>query len=107
MRLFGAALAMANCSDGFLLIDEAENGIHHSVQHQFWAMILETASRNNIQVFATTHSFDCVKGFARAAIESGDAGLLFRLEKDADEMKCIPYSEEELGSAAHSNIEVR
>ncbi|MDE0446870.1 MAG: AAA family ATPase [Spirochaetaceae bacterium] len=32
-RLFGVALALANSRGGFLLIDEAENGIHHSVQY--------------------------------------------------------------------------
>ena len=32
LRLFGVALALANSRDGFLVIDEAENGIHHSLQ---------------------------------------------------------------------------
>ena len=35
------ALALANSKDGFLLIDEAENGIHHSIQRDFWTMILK------------------------------------------------------------------
>ena len=35
VRLFGVALALANSQGGFLVIDEAENGIHHSVQRDF------------------------------------------------------------------------
>ena len=39
VRLFGVALALANSRNGFLVIDEAENGIHHSIQKAFWCMV--------------------------------------------------------------------
>ena len=58
MRCFAVALALAKSTNGFLLIDEAENGIHHSIQPKFWNMVLQTAQRNNVQVIATTHSWD-------------------------------------------------
>ena len=74
VRLFGVALALANSQGGFLLIDEAENGIHHTIQRDFWRMVLLTAQANNVQVFATTHSWDCVVGFAQAAVEDGRRG---------------------------------
>ena len=107
-RLFSTALAMGNCRNGFLLIDEAENGIHYTAQHKFWSMILRTAQENNIQVFATTHSFDCVRGFARAATEAEDvSGVLIRLEREEGRTRCIRYSENELESATEYNIEVR
>ena len=60
LRTYAVALALAKSSGGFLLIDEAENGIHHSIQAKFWKMVLQTAQRNNVQVLATTHSWDCV-----------------------------------------------
>ncbi len=108
IRLFGVALALANSRNGFLLIDEAENGIHYSVQRDFWRMILRTAHKDNVQVVATTHSWDCVKGFARAATEFEDAeGVLVRLERDDDGMRAIEYSEKELRIAAEQGIEVR
>ena len=78
VRLFSVALALANSRDGILLIDEAENGIHHSVQRNFWRMVLRMARENNTQVLATTHSWDCVRGFAQAATDDEDAeGILF------------------------------
>ena len=70
VRLFGVALALANSRDGFLLIDEVENGIHYSLQFDFWKMVMKAAHDNNVQVFATTHSWDCVRGFAWAASET-------------------------------------
>ncbi len=107
VRLFTTALAMTNCTGGFLLIDEAENGIHHSVQRHYWKMVLDIASRNNIQVFATTHSIDCVRGFSQAALESKEDGVLFRLEKKEQGVKAIRYSEAELEAATRLDTEVR
>ena len=108
VRLFGVALALANCRDGFLLIDEAENGIHHSAHRDFWNMVLQSAHRDNVQVLATTHSWDCVKGFAHAAVENEDVeGVLVRLDRVDGIIRAIEYSESELKVAADQGIEVR
>jgi ABC-type branched-subunit amino acid transport system ATPase component len=107
-RLFGVALALANSRNGFLVIDEAENGIHHSVQRDFWKMVLRTAEENDVQVFAATHSWDCMRGFAQAATELEDVeGALIRLERYKGQTRAVEYSEEELQVAAEQGIEVR
>ena len=108
LRLFGVALALANSRDGFLLMDEAENGIHHSVQKRFWRMVLETAEANNVQVLATTHSLDCVEGFARAATECEHIeGALARIKRRNGEMWAVEYSEDDMRVVAEQGIEVR
>ena len=107
-RLFAAGLALVNSRDGFLVIDEAENGIHYSVQPDFWRLVLRAAHQHNVQVLATTHSRDCVKGFARAAADVKEAeGVLVRLERDGDAVRAVEYSEEELETVAEQDIEVR
>ena len=106
-RLFGVALALANSRGGFLLIDEAENGIHHSVQKSFWRMVMEAAEANDVQVLATTHSWDCVRGFSQAANELDTEGRLVRIEKYGGKSKAIEYSEEGLSVIAEQGIEVR
>ncbi len=108
VRLFGVALALANSQGGFLLIDEAENGIHHTIQRDFWRMVLLMAEANNVQVFATTHSWDCAAGFAQAAVEAeGVAGALVRLDSDGENIRAVEYSERQLHVAAEQGIEVR
>ncbi len=108
LRLFGVALALANSRDGFLLIDEAENGIHYSVQRDYWRMVLQAAHQNNVQVFATTHSSDCIRGFAEAAAELEDTeGILIRLSRRDGHLRAVEYPEEELAIAAEQGIEVR
>lgn len=48
---------------GYLLIDEVENGIHHSKHLNFIKHISTLALKNNIQVFMTTHSLEFITSF--------------------------------------------
>ena len=108
VRIFGVALALANSRHGFLLIDEVENGIHHSVQKRFWRMVLETAEANSVQVLATTHSRDCVEGFARATAECPRIeGALARINRRHGETWAVEYPEKDMWVAAEQGIEVR
>ena len=108
VRLFGIALALANAEDGFLVIDEAENGIHHSVQSAMWEMVLRVAHRDGVQVVATTHSWDCVRGFAAAARAAEDLdGVLVRLEGANGRIRAVEYGTADLAIAADQGIEVR
>ncbi len=108
MRTYAVALALAKSSGGFLLIDEVENGIHHSIQPKFWNMVLQTAQRNNVQVLATTHSWDCVRGFAQAANELEDVeGVLVRIQRVPIGLRAITYDESRLENIAKHGIEVR
>ena len=71
-------------------------------------MVLETAHINNVQVLATTHSYDCVRGFAQAATEfEGGDGALVRIERQDGETWAVEYSEKDLRIAAEQRIEVR
>lgn len=107
-RVFAMALSLANIREGFLLVDEVENGIHYSIQRDFWRMVLQTAHGNNVQVIATTHSSDCIKGFAQAAQEHQDIeGILIRLTRRYGPLRAVEYSEADLLIAAEIGTEVR
>lgn len=107
-RMLGVALALVNAKGGLLLIDEIENGLHYSVLPDLWQLIFRLARRLNIQVFATTHSWDCIEGFQKAAQEDHqNEGLLIRLESKKDEIIATLFDERRLGIAAREQIEVR
>ena len=106
-RLLAIALALANSKDGILLIDEAENGIHYSVQIDLWRMVFRAAEAANVQVIAATHSFDCIAGFAAAAVESEAEGVMYRLERYGSGLEAVAYSEDNLQTAARQRTEVR
>ena len=108
VRLFGVALSLASSRNGFLVIDEVENGIHHSVLYNFWKLVLETSKDNDVQVLATTHSFDCLRAFAYAAVDTlGSEGSLVRLERTEVGHRAVVYPESELEIVAKQGIEVR
>jgi len=106
-RLFSLVLALSNVKGGFLLIDEAENGIHHRVQESYWSLIFRFARENNVQVVATTHSWDGVRGFANAAREHRNDAALIRLRRSNGEIGAVEYKPEEIQVVAKQGIEVR
>lgn len=106
-RLFAIILALVNSADGLLLIDEIESGLHYSVQQMLWQTIFQQAKNLNVQVFATTHSNDCIETFQTVATQHEEDGLLIRLERRGDDVVAITLDEEELTIATEQQIEVR
>ena len=108
LRALGISLALVNARDGMLLIDEFENGIHYGVESELWRFVFQLAHRLNVQVFATTHSWDCIKGFQKAAQENTDEkGMLVRLSLKKDEVAATLFDEEDLAVVTREQIEVR
>ena len=109
-RALGLLLTLAaSKSGGVLLVDEVENGIHYSAQDELWRLLIDAAARFNVQVFATTHSSDCIRAFQRAtaAVPGPTTGVLTRLEERKGKIIATQFSEEELRIADSARIEVR
>ncbi|MGC1379139.1 MAG: AAA family ATPase [Anaerolineales bacterium] len=106
-RLFGIALALANAKNGMLLVDEIESGLHYTVHLEMWRFIFQAAKRLDVQVFATTHSWDCISAFQEAAQDNEDDGMLIRLENKKGKIIPTFFDEKELAIVAREQIEVR
>ena len=106
-HLLSISLALVRARNGGILIDEVENGIHYSVQASLWEMIFKQSKRWNIQVFATTHSWDCVEGFQLAASRLEGSASLFRLERRGSNIDAIRFVPSEIEIARRESIEVR
>ncbi len=106
-RLFHIILALVNAKNGLLLIDEFENGLHWSVQPKIWNIIFQLAERLNVQVFATTHSRDCIAGFDDAWNNYPELGAFLRLDLKDGIVKATEYSSETLTDAIEMDVEVR
>lgn len=108
VRIFHIILALVNVKDGVLLIDEAENGLHWGIHKKLWEIVFRLADQLNVQVFATTHSQDCVRGFHSAWSKQKELGGFYRLSKDPEHgVKCTPYSCENLSDSLESGVEMR
>lgn len=108
-RILTIILALVNAEGGMLLIDEFENGLHHTVQEQLWKMIFLLAEALDIQVFATTHSEDCIRGFENVLNDYniGTNGKLIRLDRKGDKIVQVEFDKAELKVATDFGIEIR
>jgi AAA15 family ATPase/GTPase len=68
-KIVNIILTVINNNSSVLLIDEIENGIHYTVQREFWTYLFKLAKELNIQIFATTHSLEMIRAFADVAKE--------------------------------------
>jgi AAA15 family ATPase/GTPase len=113
LRVLQLVLKVFPAKGGFLLIDEFENGLHFSVQEKVWKLLFEMAQRLDIQVFATTHSWDCIESFAKAAIARKDVeGVLFRVgrsvkESNRGKVVATVFDEGALYNITQADVEVR
>ena len=113
LRVLQITLKIFAARGGLLLIDEFENGLHYSVQEKIWNLIFQLAEQLDIQVFATTHSWDCIESFAKVAVaQQGSEGVLFRMGRSArtsDHGKVIAtvFDEAQLQHITQADVEVR
>ena len=108
-RILVLAMAAAVAKDGFMFVDEIDTGLYYETQTDMWRLLIETAQRLNVQIFATTHSWDCVKAFQNALAKAHDdaVGKLFRLEKLDERIKSVEFTARDLEIAVRQQIEVR
>ena len=104
-RIARLVLAISAAPDGVVLMDEIENGLHHSVLPKVWKVVDTAAQQFSTQIFATTHSFECVEATQKAL--GADGFLLHRLEASGTENRCVTYEPEEIDVALRHNLEIR
>jgi AAA15 family ATPase/GTPase len=106
-RILYIILSMVNAEDNYLLIDEFENGLHYSVQKRVWEVIFTLAESLNVQVFATTHSSDCIKAFGSQWKGNEKNATMHRINYKDQQHSVMPYDFTNLNDALGTNTEVR
>ena len=91
--------------DGLFLVDEFENGIHHSLLPRVWRAIHDAAISANVQVIATTHSYECISAIHRSL--DLDEFRVHRLESTDERNRCVTYGPEAISGAMEHQFEVR
>src|SRR6266550_2941670 len=108
VRLLSLVLEITNASGGVVLVDEIENGLHHSVLTKVWRAVGEAARLSNTQIFATTHSWECIRAAHEAFLHNGTYDFrLHRLERINEKIKAVTYDQKTLETSIEMNLEVR
>lgn len=109
-RLLNFISSIAEAQGGVVLIDEIENGLHHSVLVDVWRAIAKAARDFNVQIFATTHSLEMIRAAHEAFKDEEPYDFrLHRLDRDerTGKITVVTYDEEVLEAAIEANFEVR
>ena len=94
-----------------LLIDEIENGLYYEGMEDYWKGLMAVLEDQDVQLFATTHSRECMEAAHRAASSMlGDPLRFLRLDRRVDDLQKIvatTFGKEEMQTAIQSNLEMR
>jgi hypothetical protein len=111
LRIFSGILAS---EAKIVLIDEIENGLHWTALEQVWRGIAELTRQQDVQIFATTHSLECIRAAHNVFVQLsngngyGDGFALHRLDRKKDGgVKVVTYDQETLQTSFEQNWEVR
>lgn len=106
--LLSIGVALASSQHGLLFVDEIDTGLHYSKLSGLWRMVIKAAKDLDVQVFATTHSLDCIRAI-EAACDSDESlredVALFSIDRRMDE--AVRYAGDELSVVVEHEIEVR
>lgn len=107
-RMLAMAIVLTQCAGGMLFVDEIDTGLHYTVMADMWRMIYSAAKQFDVQVFASTHSYDCVYSLSTIcrSAETEDAEITIQ-RIEADRPTATPFSEAEIRTAAERQIEIR
>jgi len=107
-RFMSILLRIASAAKGVVLIDEIDSGFHHSKLEKVWEAIASAAALFDVQVFATTHSFECIRTAHQAFKMQDNYGFrYFRLERQDGAVTAKGLDEEMLDVVQHSDLEIR
>lgn len=106
VQIFGAIIGE---KADVVLIDEIENGLHWSALPQIWQGLREAVSKENVQIFATTHSLECISAAVEVFKgEPKDDLAVHRLERTENgDIRCITMGEDELERMMERQWEIR
>ncbi|RUM71319.1 MAG: hypothetical protein DSZ07_00690, partial [Sulfurovum sp.] len=107
-HLISIITSIYKAENGYLFIDEIDNGIHYTMFDELWKVIIEVSKKLNVQVFATTHSKECIESYARVAKKLEDEEIKFiELFRHQDKINIMVLDNNMLEYQLEQNHEVR
>ncbi|MBC7747089.1 MAG: AAA family ATPase [Methylotenera sp.] len=109
-KFFRYILELFKCDGNRLMIDEIDTGLHYSKMKENFKSLFRLALDNNVQIFATTHSKECLQYYKEALEDLGyqDKGRIIRLvEHKNKEVKAYTYIYEQFEHSIDYDNEIR
>jgi len=108
-RAAALSLALARATQGVLLVDEIETGIHPAVLRQVLGKLLQAASASSVQILATTHSLEAIDALIGGAEDMSETASLaaFWIKRVDGERQARRYDFEKLRRLRGEGLDIR
>lgn len=110
LRLYISVIAdMFAAENSYIFIDEIDNGVHYTSLDKLWDIILTLSKELNVQVFATTHSRECIESYCRMVEkhQARDISFITLVKNKEKKIKAIISDYETFTDSIHDSREVR
>ncbi len=110
LRLYVSIIAdMVAAENGYIFIDEIDNGVHYTSLDKLWDIILTLSKELNVQVFATTHSRECIESYCRMVEkhQARDISFITLVKNKEKQIKAIIRDYDTFTDSIHDSREVR
>jgi predicted ATPase len=106
-KLSALLFAIPSLENGMILIDEIENGFYYKILPAVWKAIYEFSVRYNVQVFASTHSQECLNAAGKIAQQHEPDFSLIRVQQGKSGSELHQFSGSEFTAAIDADVEIR
>jgi predicted ATPase len=106
-KLAAILLAFSAYPGGIVIIDEIESGFYYKKLPLVWQSILTLAKAFDVQVFASTHSGECLRAAAALAESSPEDFCLYRTVNNSGSTSVRQIGSQKLIAAMEEDIELR
>jgi hypothetical protein len=106
-KLFAILAAMIVRGGGVILIDEIDNGFYHDRLESIWRILLRLSLKYNTQIFASTHSKECLRAVSNVIEGHEENFTLLRAEHNEGGSEIVRIEGRFFESAIKNDFEVR
>ena len=100
-------LAIATIPKGVVLVDEIENGFYFERLPQMWRAIAQFCKEYDTQIFASTHSYECLSAAVPTVISAEQDFSLIRMSRENGRCTASVIPGLQFERAVQQEIEVR
>lgn len=108
-KLVALLCAIATQKHGVLIVDEIENGFHFRAMPEIWRTVYEACRNYHVQLFASTHSQECLESLTDLIKNRDQDFSLLRAVREEEKGGCIvrQFSGEQFLGALEEEVELR
>ncbi len=106
-KLLAMLVGIVQQAKGIIIVDEIENGVYYDLLPKMWKALYECCKEYEVQLFASTHSLECLR--AAGSVSKGHENDFSLIRTGLENGRCIVHQSSGLNfrRAIEQHIEIR